>query len=149
MKKFHNHIVLVQKKRIKQIVAIVFISTLFGLAYPVLAKEFSNPLAFVNGAIIGFLGGIAIAVHEDYDYYQKLRREHFLQRFIKSVLLYTIYFAVIIASTMGFTYGLVSGIGVIQYMMGPDLNEFIFHRDYNVILFYTLFLVDWFHSRST
>jgi len=139
MKKIHNHILLVQKKRIKQIVAIVFISTILGLAYPVLAKEFSNPWAFVNGAIIGFLGGVAIAVHEDYDYYKKLRREHFLRRLLKSVLLYTIYFAVIIASIVGLTYGLVSGKGVIQCMTGPDFHDFIFHGDYYVILLYTLF----------
>jgi adenylate cyclase len=139
MKNVHEHILLVQKKRIKQIVIIVFISTFFGLAYPVLDQEFSNPWAFVNGAIIGILGGTAIALHEDYSFYKRLRRAHFLIRLFKNVMLYTIYFAVTIGSTVGLINGLVSGSGVIQYMTGPVFHDFIFHGDYFVILLYTLF----------
>ena len=133
------HVLLVQKKRIKQILSIILISILVGLAYPVLDKEFSNPWALFNGFCIGLFGGLAIALHEDYDFFKRLKRVHFIKRLVRNVLLYTAYFAVIIALCVGITYGLVSGKGVLAYMSGPEFREFIFHDDYIGILIYALF----------
>ena len=106
--------------------------------YPVLNKEFGNPIAFVNGLVIGLLGGLAIALHED-KRYLRLKREHFLLRFFKNVTIYTLYFAIIVALVIAFTYGISSKQGLIQYVIGPEYSQFIFHGDYPIIVAYALF----------
>jgi len=134
-----DHILLVQRNRFKRFGLIILSSILLGLLYPVINKEFENPLAFFNGFTIGFLGGVAIAFHEDYRFYKKIKREHFIIRLLKSVTLYTFYFAIIVALVIALTYGTSNKLGFIQYILGPDFKQFIFHGDYIVIVLYALF----------
>ena len=139
MNKSSSYILLVQKKRINRAAIIVLVCVLFGVFYPIMNGEFTNPLAFFNGSVIGILGGLAIAIHEDHSFYRNFKREHFLVRLFKNVTLYTLFFALVIAIIVGITYGFESGEGIFQYITGPEFQEFIFHGDYYVILLYTLF----------
>ena len=134
-----DHIIIMRKKRLRQMGLIIFSSVLLGILYPVIDKEFDNLMAFVNGSMIGLLGGLAIAIHEDHRNFKKIKREHFILRLIKSVALYTGYFALIVALTITVTGSMVSGQGLAQYITGPEFRHFIFHEDYLVIVTYTLF----------
>lgn len=114
-------------------------SVLLGLLYPTINKEFDNPLAFFNGFTIGFLGGLAIAVNEDHRHYKSIKRELFAVRLFKRVIIYTFYFALIVALVVATTYGISSGQGLLKYISGPQFQQFIFHGDYLIIVVYALF----------
>ena len=61
-----DRIVLRQRHRIKNMLNIVGVCLLVGIGYPALAGEFTDALAFVNGAMIGLIGGIGMALHQDF-----------------------------------------------------------------------------------
>ena len=139
MSSSHKHNWFVLRWRWRQIGLITLASILVALFYPFINKEFSNPSAFINAICIGLFGGLAIGIREDYRFYQKLKRENFLRSWLISAILYTIFFALIIATVMGVSYGIQSETGIIDYVTGPEYRKFIFQGDYFIILMYALF----------
>lgn len=139
MNNYGDHIKIMRKKRIRQMGLIILCSVLLGILYPVINKEFDDQLAFVNGSVIGLLGGLAIAIQEDYRNFKRIKREHFILRLFKSMTLYTCYFALIVALTMTITGSLANGQGLVQYIRGPEFHHFIYDEDYLIIVTYALF----------
>ena len=135
-----NRIVIEQRHRIKNALVIVSVCILVGIIYPALDKEFNDVLAFVNGALIGLLGGIGMAVHQDYSLHGRLSRHNFIVRLILVAILYTIGFAVLIIIVTGFTGSVESNEAFIDFIKSEAFQEFLFNGDYIVILMYAVAL---------
>ncbi|RLD18856.1 MAG: hypothetical protein DRI69_09605, partial [Bacteroidetes bacterium] len=135
-----SKIIVTQRHRIKNALLIVGVCVLVGLAYPVLDKEFSDTFAFVNGALIGVLGGVGMALHQDFTFYGRMARQHFLRRLILVTLLYTVGFALLIIIVTGFTGALENNKTFISHVQSEVFQEFLFQGDYVVILLYAVIL---------
>ena len=133
-------IILTQRRRLKTGGRIVLIGVSLGLLYPILAREIADPLALVNGAIIGFCAGLIVAVHQD-------RNTHIRSRldlpFTLHVLLvavgYMIGFAILIISVVTLTRSAESGMSVTDYVMTGPLYDFVMKGDFKLILIWALF----------
>lgn len=135
-----DKIVIEQRHRFRRGLMIVGLCMLVGIGYPVLDKEFNDALAFVNGGVIGLLGGIGMAVHQDFSLYGRIRRQHFLSRLFLVSLLYTVGFALLIIMVTGFTGSIENEESFISHVRGPIFRDFLFKGDFNVILLYALIL---------
>ena len=135
-----DRIVIQQQHRIKNVLNIVGVCVLVGIGYPAIAGEFTDALAFVNGAMIGLFGGIGMALHQDFSLHSRAFRQHFLRRLVLVALLYTAGFAVLIIIVTGITRSLESNETFINYIQGQVFQEFLFKGDYVVILLYAVVL---------
>ena len=134
-----NTLLVSQRKRLKDIFRIVLAGIVLGCAYPVLAKELNDPVAMLNGFLIGFLGGLGIALHQDYRIYSpRIRKMPFTIALVIVVTAYTVLFAILILGVIGLTRGIESGAGFVQYILGDEYRDFIVHGDFSVIMAWAL-----------
>lgn len=136
--KVHSHIY--QERRRNRAILIVAIGIFFGLAYPVLSAEFDDPLAFVNGFTIGLIGGLFISGFELYFNNPLNRKIGFISKLISKSLAYTLFFLILIPLVIGVTRSIQSEQAFFAYLFGPEMQNFIFHEDFFLIVLYTLFL---------
>ena len=133
--------VLVQQRRdLRAALTLILVCTLLGVLYPVLAREFDDPIAFLNGFLIGFIGGIFISFFELHRYKPGKRKMRFFHKLITKSLTYTLFFSGLVLMTTSFTRSLEQGTGFLAYLAGPDFYRFVFEGDFHIIILYTLFL---------
>ena len=128
-----------ERARIQQATRIVWVCVGVALVYPILAREFDDPVGMLNGFLIGLIGGIAIAAHQDYlAYSPRLKQLPFVTSIILITLGYTLGFAVLVLGVIGTTRGLESGEGVINYITGDEFREFLLYEDFILIMLWAL-----------
>ena len=130
-----------QIKRRKAVIRLVLISSILGLLYPVVAKEFNDIRALINGILIGFLGGILIAVFEFKIFNPQYRKLSFLTVIIFKTLLYFLTFLVLIIIVKGFIDSFFKDLGFWEYLNSQEFRNFIVNEDFDIILTYTLFFL--------
>ena len=77
-----------QKRRVKNALRIILAGVIIGLFYPVFADGFGEVIPFINGGIIGLVGGIFIAFLELEIFDFRKRRGRFLVTLVKKIALY-------------------------------------------------------------
>ena len=133
-------IVLGQRKRMLRAWRIILICVALGVLYPVLGSEFSDTVAFLNGALIGLLGGVIIAWHQDRNTYVRTRIElPFTIHVFLVALGYTIGFAALILTVYSFTRSGEAGLSILDFIRSGRLFEFIAYGDFRLILVWALF----------
>ena len=111
-----------------------------GLLFPLVNRQWDDPLAVFNGILIGVLGSFFI-IYFEFIYENPLHRK---MKFAKKVILksaaYTIYFAVLIPLVISFTRSIDEGISVFSYLSDIFVVKYIETGQYFNIIIYTLFL---------
>ena len=130
-----------QVRRRKAILRIVLISTMLGLFYNILAKELGDLRAVINGTLIGFFGGIIIAVFEFKIFNPQYRKLSFLTVLILKTILYFLSFLVLIIGIKAFIDSWFKGLSFVDYLASPDFRNFVLNEDFDVILTYTFLLL--------
>ena len=113
-----------QRRDLKEALTLIFVCTLLGLLYPVLAREFNDPIAFLNGFLIGFIGGIFISFFELSRYQPGKRKMRFFQMLMTKSLTYTLFFSGLILAVISLTRSLEQGTGFFEYLSGPGFYRF-------------------------
>jgi len=131
---------LIQERKIKNAGTIILICTLLGLLYPVLARELDDPIALLNGILVGFLGGIFIAVSEQNVFKPQVRKTSFINKLIIKSTTYTAFFGLLILGVVSFNRSLQADTEYFQYLASPEFYQFIFKEDFHIIILYTLVL---------
>ena len=126
------------ENRKKYAIKIILAGIMFGALYPALSREFGDPVAFVNGLLIGFFGSSFIAFYELYAPHKQ--RRNFAKKFGLKTLAYTCFFAFLIPLVISITRSIESQQGYLAHIKGPEFKNFILYEDYLVIVLYTLFL---------
>jgi len=130
-----------QVKRRKAILRLVLISSTLGIFYTIFAGEWGDFRAMINGTLIGFFGGILVAVFEFKIFNPQYRKLSFLSIISLKTLLYFLSFLLIIIGVKGYVDSLFSGVGFWEYINGTEFKRFIQEEDFDVILTYTLFFL--------
>lgn len=116
-------------------------SVMLGSLYPVLADEFGDPVAFINGITIGFFGGVVIVIYELHLFYITKSKFSFLTQLFSKAILYTVTLGFIIIGVISFTRGIETGVGWVSYMVSDSFIMFLFEQDFLVIMIYTMILL--------
>ena len=110
-----------------------------AIVYPVLSRQFDDPVALLNTALIGFFGGLGIAIHQDRLMYNpKVRSIHPVVGIVLVALFYTIGFAMLVIVVVGFTRGLDTRMGFIDYLMSDRFREFVTVGNFRYIVIWAL-----------
>ena len=117
----------------------VLICTFLGLLYPVLAREFGDTYAFINGGVGGFIGGILLVILEQ-NVGPQIIKTSFINKLVIKTTIYILIFIVFILGLVSFTRSIETGQSYFQYLVGPQFNRKIFHEDFHIIILYALFL---------
>lgn len=130
-----------QKRRLNNALKIILAGVIIGLVYPVFADGFGEIIPFINGGLIGLLGGTFIAFLELEIFDFRKRRGRFLVTLIKKIAFYFIFFAILIPMVMCFTESIYYDRGFWEHFMSDQFQDFLFKEDFDVILFYAFVFI--------
>jgi len=128
----------VQERKIKTIVTITLSGVLIAFIYNVFADGFGKPIAFLNGLLIGGIGGLSISFIELYAFNPHKKRWNFLTIVGLKTLIYFSIFFVLIIIVMGFNESMYYGEGFWEHIHSTQFQKFLYKEDFNVILIYSL-----------
>lgn len=129
-----------REKKLRNGIIIVSSCTILGFLYPVLSREFGDPVAFLNGILIGFLGGSFIALYEQNIIKITATKMNFLGLLLTKSTVYTFVMTIIIIGVISFTRSIELRTGFFPYLSSPTFGDFILHGDFLIIVLYTLLL---------
>lgn len=135
-----NKELLIQRRIISNSSRLVAITSLLGIMYPILAKEIDDPIALLNGLLIGSIGGIFISANEFQWFGSTQKRSTFMQIITKKSLIYTLFFSLLVPIIIGLSRSREAGIRFIDYLGSESMKDFVLHGDYLIIILYILFL---------
>ena len=119
-------------------VTIIILSLVLGLIYPALADGFNDIYPFINGILIGVLGGTIISMLEFYIFNEANKKINFISLVIIKVLTYSIVFTVLVLGIVmisrGFKYGYSS---LSEMYHSKEFDHFLYNEDLTLILSYT------------
>lgn len=130
-----------QVKRRNAIFRIVIISSLIGLAYPVLSNEYDDLRAMINGFLIGFIGSLIIAIFEFVIFSPHSRKLSFIKILTLKILLYFLAFIATILTAKLFVDSLFYKMKFTEYLYSESFQHFIFKEDFHIILSYNFFFL--------
>ena len=118
---------------------ILLLCLVLGLIYPALDDGFDSIYPFVNGIVIGLIGGTIIFLLEFYVFNNSNRKLNFIPFIIVKVLTYSLVFTFLIISVVMVTRGIEYDYhGLSAMYNSPEFNHFLYHEDLQAILTYTL-----------
>ena len=135
MKK-HNY----QERKRNRAFLIVSVSSFFGVMYPILSGESKEIFRLMSGILIGLIGGSFIAFFELYFFNRRNRNIAFIQKLIKKVSVYMLFFPLLIIVTVSLSRSIEYKQSFLSYISEGQLMSFIFNEDFLIILLYTLIL---------
>jgi len=110
-----------------------------GLIYPAYADGFDSIFPFINGILIGLIGGTIIFLFEFYVFWNSNRRLNFIPLIIVKVLTYSFVFVLLIISVLMISRGIQYDYhGFSEMVNNPEFKHFLFEEDLQIILTYTL-----------
>ena len=128
-----------QRRRVRDAIKIVLLCVTVAVIYPVLSRQFQDPVAILNTVLIGFFGGLGIAIHQDKLMYNpRVRTGHPMLGILLVAMLYTIGFAVLVVVVVGFTRGLETRLGFVKYLRSDLFREFITVGNFRYIVIWAL-----------
>lgn len=132
--------IIYQERKRNRAILIVGVGLLFGFIYPVLGREFGDPVAFINGIVIGLMGSSFIAAFELYLNNPLNKKIGFIRKLVMKSLTYTIFFMVMIPLVIAINRSIESQTGILNYIKSDEMINFILYEDYFLIVLYTLLL---------
>ena len=125
-------------RTIQNALRILVIGVGAGLLFPLLSRQWNDPVAITNGLVIGFFGSLFIIFFE-FIYENPLNRK---MRFAKKVILkssaYTLYFALLIPIVISFTRSIALNQTFLSYLTKDFVNVYLVHGGYYTRVFYAL-----------
>lgn len=134
-----SNILLRQKFRSSGI--IILVGFCFGLVYPFFGDDWSDTTAFINGILIGVIGGIFLSFFENFVFKIDSRKWSFINLLIIKTVLYVTFFAILIPAVICFTRSIENNLSFWEYFYGDSFQHFIFIGDYKIILIYCLIVL--------
>lgn len=120
-------------------VMILFLCLVLGLIYPAFADGFGSIYPFINGILIGLIGGTIIFLFEFYIFRNSNRKLNFIPLVIVKGVTYTLVFTLLVISVVMVSRGIEYGYhGFSEMYYSPEFRHFLFEEDLQVILTYTL-----------
>lgn len=136
-----NILIVSQRKRYRNALRIIAACVGVAMVYPLFAREITDLVALLNSFLIGLLGGLGIAMHQDYlTYSPRLKSFPFIASMLVTTLLYTVGFGILIMGMVGVTRGLESGLGVPGYLQSDTFRDFLVEGDFRFIMIWALFM---------
>lgn len=121
-------------------IRILIAGVLFGVLFPVLSGEWSDPLAWINAITIGLLGSLFL-IYVELIYDNPLNRKmKFIRRVVLKTILYSTYVILLIPLVIITTRSLASGKGFFEYMETDFVDQYINSGEYFILITYTLLL---------
>lgn len=127
-----------QDQKRKSALTIIAVGVVLGLVYPVFSDGFSLLVPFINGLLIGFLGGLMVAIFELYVFNPQNRGSSFFTILFVKASVYTILITLLIMGVIGFTNSIIRKQDFLDYLAGPEYHHFLFKEDFHIIVIYTL-----------
>ena len=127
---------IVQRRKLRTAGRIVLAGLVIGLVYPLFADGFTKFLPYINGALIGVIGGSFVSLMELEIFDFKKRRRSFIITLMQKVTLYFLFFACIIPLIMGFTESIYYDRGYWEHITSQKFQHFLHEEDFGIILFY-------------
>ena len=111
---------------------------LIGFIYPMLADGFGDPLAFINGIMVGLSASFVVAVFELFVFNQYRNKLSFWLIVLLKTLFYLALVVVLTVIIIGFNESLFFGRGFWEHINGPRFQKFIYQDDFGIIVLYAL-----------
>lgn len=129
------------KRNIESATIIIFSGFCFGLIYPLFGSESTDTVAFINGMLIGVIGGTLISFIEIFVFKIDSRRWSFIVLLLLKTTLYFLLFTGLILSVMCLTRSIENNTGYIDYFFGSQFQTFIFQGHFKIILIYCFIII--------
>lgn len=117
---------------------IIGVGIILGLLYPLLAREYHDVGALINGVIIGFIGSSFIVYNEILYNRVFVRQMKFRTLVIYKSVLYTSFYTLIIIVVVSSTRALEKETNIINYLGSKDFYNFIWNEDFGIMIIYAL-----------
>lgn len=117
---------------------IIGVGIILGLLYPLLAREYHDVGALINGVIIGFIGSSFIVYNEILYNRFFVRQMKFRTLVIYKSVLYTSFYTLIIIVVVSSTRALEKETNIINYLGSKDFYNFIWNEDFGILIIYAL-----------
>lgn len=122
----------------RQSVGLIAASTFLGITYPVFGDGFGSIIPFINGFVIGVLGGVAISGIELFLFYGPKRRLSFLTFVVIKSLTYTIVITAFVFSVIIVSRSIQFHLTLSETFHSEAFQHFLFHEDFFIIVAYAL-----------
>lgn len=117
---------------------IIAIGILAGITYPLLSREYYDPLRILNGVIIGFLGGSFIVLNEIWLRNMVIRRLRFSSLIILKSIQYSSFFFLLIIMVISIDRSRRFGMGLVEYWQSAEFSRLVWQEDFFIIVTYAL-----------
>lgn len=117
---------------------IIGVGIILGLLYPLLAREYHDVGALINGVVIGFIGSSFIVYNEILYNRVFVRQMKFRTLVIYKSVLYTSFYTLIIIVVVSSTRALEKETNIINYLGSKDFYNFIWNEDFGIMIIYAL-----------
>lgn len=119
-------------------IMILFLCLFLGFIYPALADGFSSIYPFINGVLIGIIGGSIIFLFEFYIFHDSLKKIRFSLLVLMKVITYSVVFTILVITIILISRGIQYDYHSLHDMYySPEFRHFLFKEDLQVILTYT------------
>jgi len=122
----------------RQAVNIVAASTIVGMSYAIFGDGFSSFIPFINGSIIGLLGGVGLSAGELLLFKSIRQRITFLGIVILKSASYTLMMVVIIFTVILISRSLQNGEVLTTTFNSAPFQHFLLHEDFFIIICYAM-----------
>lgn len=122
----------------RQAMNITSASTVVGMSYAIFGDGFNSFIPFVNGSIIGFLGGVGLSAGELLLFKFIRQRFTFLGIVILKSVCYTLMMMVIIFTVILISRSLQNGETITSTFYSEPFQHFLFHEDFVIIILYAM-----------
>lgn len=131
----------IQRRNFTAAWRIILAGLAISFVYPVFKHGFTNPVHFINAFFIGFLGGVFVSYCE-LELFKNLKRlRSFIPRVIFKTMLYFFGFAIFIPLIILVCESIFYRRGLKEHFNSREFQEFIFEKDFGIILLYALFFL--------
>ena len=130
----------IENRRLRITGRFLLVGVAFGLIYPILGREFFDPIAILNGLTIGVVGSLFLSISELYLSTPLKRRMKFIPQVCFKTCYYTTFFVLLILLVYSVNRSAFSQKGYVEYLQSAEFASFIIHGDFNIIIGYTLLI---------
>ena len=136
-----DYVTIYQRRRLRIALNITLVGVVAGLFYPVLGDGFGHWLPFLNGLMIGLLGGAAVAVFELIVFDPKRRGLGFLTLHFTKVTTYFLFFTLLILVVKAFNDSRYLDLGFTEYVVSESFLNFLWPGDFVIIEIYAFVMI--------
>jgi adenylate cyclase len=128
----------IQQWKLQQSAIIVAASSSLGIIYPAFSDGFHSAVPFINGVVIGLLGGISISAIELFLFPDFKRSLSMLQFILLKCGVYMFVITWFVFSVILISRSIQLGLSIKDTFHSDQFRHFIFEEDFIVIVFYAL-----------